>query len=81
MPGSSCSRFFVAQTPKGFEDISKDERSENMKYHAVWKPGGHARRSMGSMKPGRRQLQVLKPRGTIPGKEAEHLEQRTKTVA
>ena len=52
-----------------------------MKYHAVWKPGGHARRSMASMKPGRRQLQVLKPRGTIPGKEAEHLEQRTKKVA
>lgn len=52
-----------------------------MKYHAVWKPGGHARRSMGSMKPGRRQLQALKPKGTIPGKEAEHLEQRTKKVA
>lgn len=39
-----------------------------MKYHAVWKPGGRSRGGMGSMKPGRRQLQALKPRGTIPGK-------------
>lgn len=52
-----------------------------MKYHAVWKPGGRSRGGMGSMKPGRGQLQALKPRGTIPGKEAEHLEQRTKKVA
>ena len=39
-----------------------------MKYHAVWKPGGRPRRGMGSMKPGRRQLQAVKPRGTVPGK-------------
>ena len=52
-----------------------------MKYHAVWKPGGRSRGSMGSMKPSRRQLQALKPRGTISGKEAEHLEQRTKKAA
>ena len=37
-----------------------------MKYHAVWKPGGRPRSGMGSMKPRRRQLQALKPRGTIP---------------
>lgn len=63
--------FLFAQTLKGFEDISKNERRPDMKYHAVWKPGGRPRRGMGSMKPGRRQLQALKPRGTIPGKGAE----------
>ena len=73
--------FFSAQMPRGFEDISKDERSENMKYHAVWKPGGRTRRGMGSMKSGRRQFQALKPRGTIPGKGAKHLEQSTKKAA
>ena len=36
-----------------------------MKYRAVWKPGGHPRRGMGSMKPGRRQHQALKPRGAV----------------
>ena len=40
-----------------------------MKYHAVWKPGGRPRRGMGSMKPRKRQLQALKPKGAIPGKE------------
>lgn len=44
-----------------------------MKYHAVWKPGGRSRGGMGSMKPGRRQLQALKPRGTVPGREANPL--------
>ena len=39
-----------------------------MKYRAVWKPGGRPRRGMGSMKPGRRQMQALKPRGFIPKK-------------
>ena len=62
-------------------DISNTERRTDMKYHAVWKPGGRSRGGMGSMKQVRRQLQALKPRGTIPGKEAEHLEQRTKKVA
>lgn len=63
--------FLFAQMPRGFEDISKNERSSDMKYHAVWKPGGRPRRGMGSMRPGRRQLQALKPRGTIPGKGVE----------
>ena len=52
-----------------------------MKYHAVWKPGGRPRRGMGSMKPGRRQLQALKPRGTILGEGVEHLERRAKKAA
>lgn len=43
-----------------------------MKYkRTVWKPGGHQRRGMGSMKASRRQLQALKPRGTVPGKGVE----------
>lgn len=42
-----------------------------MKYHAVWKPGGRARRGMGSMKPQKRKAQALKPRGTVPGKEVD----------
>lgn len=62
--------FLFAQTPKGFEDISKKERRSDMKYHAVWKPGGRPRNGMGSMKPDRRQLQAIKSRGTIPGKGA-----------
>ena len=41
-----------------------------MKYRKIWKPGGHPRRGMGSMKPGRRQLQALTPRGTILCKSA-----------
>lgn len=44
-----------------------------MKYHAVWKPGGRSRGGMGSMKPARRQLQAVKPRGTVPGREAIYL--------
>ena len=44
-----------------------------MKYRAVWKPGGRPRRGMGSMKSGRRQVQALKPKGTIPGKGVERL--------
>ena len=52
-----------------------------MKYHAVWKPGGRSRGGMGSMKPGRRQLQALKPRGTILGEGVEHLERRAKKAA
>lgn len=40
-----------------------------MKYQAVWKPGGHSRRGMGSMKVGKRKLQALKPRDTVLGKE------------
>ena len=62
--------FCLPKRLKGFEDKSTKERSSDMKYHAVWKPGGRPRRGMGSMKPGRRQLQALKPRGTIPGKGA-----------
>lgn len=62
--------FLFAQTPRGFEDKSKNERRSDMKYHAVWKPGGRPRSGMGSMKPRRRQLQALKPRGTIPGEGA-----------
>ena len=73
--------FCFAQMPKGFEDISKDERSENMKYHAVWKPGGRSRGGMGSMKLGRRQLQALKLRGTILGEGVGHLERRAKKAA
>ena len=46
-----------------------------MKYHAVWKPGGHPRRGMGSRKRGHRQLQAIKSRGTVPGKGAAILEE------
>lgn len=71
MPGvQSFPLFLFAQMPRGFEDISKNERRSDMKYHAVWKPGGRPRSGMGSMKPRRRQLQALKPRGTIPGEGA-----------
>ena len=52
-----------------------------MKYRAVWKPGGRPRRGMGSMKPGRRQLQALKPRGTISGKGVENLGGANKKAA
>lgn len=52
-----------------------------MKYHAVWKPGGRSRGGMGSMKPGRRQLQALKPRGTVPRKEANLLDRRKRDAA
>ena len=62
--------FLLPKRLRGFEDKSTKERSSDMKYHAVWKPGGRPRRGMGSMKPSRRQLQALKPRGTIPGKGA-----------
>ena len=62
--------FYFAQTPRGFVDKSKNERRSDMKYHAIWKPGGRPRNGMGSMKPKRRQLQALKPRGTIPGEGA-----------
>ena len=74
MAGFSCSRYFFAQTPKGFEDISKPKGEQRMKYRAVWKPGGRPRRGMGSMKPGRRQLQALKPRGAVFGKGAKHFD-------
>lgn len=73
--------FFVAQTPEGFEDKSKNERRSDMKYHAVWKPGGRSRGGMGSMKPGRRQLQAVKPRGTIPGKGVESFARTEKKAA
>ncbi len=73
--------FLFAQMPKGFEDKSKKERSSDMKYHAVWKPGGRSRGGMGSMKPGRRQLQAVKPRGTVPGKEANPLDRRKGNAA
>ena len=63
--GFSCSRCFCAQTPEGFEDISKLKGEQRMKYRAVWKPGGRPRRGMGSMKPSRKQLQALKPRGAV----------------
>ena len=36
-----------------------------MKYRAVWKPGGRPRGGMGSMKPGHRQVQAMKPRGAV----------------
>ena len=36
--------FFIAQMPRGFEDISnKTERSIMMKYKNRWKPGGRNR--------------------------------------
>ena len=44
-----------------------------MKYRAVWKLGGRPRRGMGSMKPGRRQFQAMKPRGFIPPKGVKSL--------
>lgn len=80
-PVLSCSRYFFAQMPKGFEDISKMERSTEMKYHAVWKPGGNPRRGMGSMKAGRRQMQARKPYGTIPGKGVENVGHTGKKAA
>ncbi len=43
-----------------------------MKYRTVWKPGGRPRRGMGSMKARRRQLQAIKPKGSIPGKGVEN---------
>lgn len=52
-----------------------------MKYRAVWKPGGHPRRSMGSMKSRRRQIQALKPRGAILTKEVENLGSNQKKAA
>lgn len=52
-----------------------------MKYRAVWKPGGHPRRGMGSMKASQRKLQALKPRGTIPGKGVENLGAASKKAA
>lgn len=48
-----------------------------MKYRTVWKPGGNPRRGMGSMKPGRRQLQAVKPRGAIIMKEVANLGTKT----
>ena len=45
-----------------------------MKYRTVWKPGGRPRRGMGSMKPGHRQLQARKPKGTVPGKGGKTLD-------
>ena len=45
-----------------------------MKYRAVWKPGGRPRRGMGSMKPGRRQLQAHKPRGAVFGKGVKNFD-------
>ncbi len=73
--------FCFAQTPKGFEDKSKMERRQDMKYRAVWKPGGRSRGGMGSMKPGGRQLQAVKPRGNVPGKEADPLGRRKRDAA
>lgn len=52
-----------------------------MKYHAVWKPVGRSRGGMGSMKPGGRQLQAVKHRGTVPGKEANPLDRRKENAA
>ncbi len=52
-----------------------------MKYRAVWKPVGRSRGGMGSMKPGRRQLQAVKPRGNVPGKEADPLGRRKRDAA
>lgn len=52
-----------------------------MKYHKIWKPGGRPRRGMGSMKPGRRQLQALKPRGTVLCKGVENLGNAKKKAA
>ena len=38
--------FFCAQMPKGFENISSQERwKQEMKFRRKWKPGGHPRRS------------------------------------
>ena len=48
-----------------------------MKYRTVWKPGGNPRRGMGSMKPGRRQVQAFKPRGAIIVKEVATLGPKT----
>ena len=52
-----------------------------MKYHAVWKAGGRPRGGMDSMKPDRRQLQAVKPRGTVPRKEANPLDRRKGNAA
>ena len=52
-----------------------------MKYRAVWKPGGHPRRGMGSMKVSRRKLQALNPRGTISGKGVENCGRTEKKAA
>ena len=72
MPVVQSFPLFILPKRRKALDRSKSERSENMKYHAVCKPGGRPRRGMGSMKPGRRQLQALKPRGFIPGKGVEN---------
>lgn len=52
-----------------------------MKYHAVWKPRGHPRRGMASMKSKRRQAQALKPRGAVLMKEVETLGANQKKAA
>lgn len=52
-----------------------------MKFRKIWKPGGRSRHGMGSMKPGRRQLQALKPRGTILCKGVENLGSAKKKAA
>ena len=70
----SHSRFFVLpKRRKALRINQKWKGVQSMKYHAVWKPGGRSRGGMGSMKPGRRQLQAVKPRGTVPGREAIYL--------
>ena len=65
----SRSRFFCCpKCRKALRIYQKSKGEQTMQYRAVWKPGGRPRRGMGSMKSGRRQLQALKPKGTIPGK-------------
>ena len=53
----------------------------SMKYRKIWKPGGRPHRGMGSMKPGRRQIQALNPRGTILCKGVENLGNAKKKAA
>ena len=52
-----------------------------MKYRTVWKHGGRPRGAMGSMKSRRRQVQALKPKGTIPGKGVENFGEEGKKIA
>ena len=59
--------------PKGFEDISNYGRRQAMKRRRFWKPGGHPRRTAGSMRLSRRKNQQTASKIAVPRKEAAAL--------
>ena len=59
--------------PKGFEDISNYGRRQTMKRKRPWKPGGHPRHAVGSMRLNRRKNQQRVSKIAVPGKEVAAL--------